>query len=66
MTPALRRVAAWLAGAWAGLIAAIGFVVAPMLFATLPRKDAGRVAARLFAREGPGAARGKWQWRKFV
>ena len=49
MTPTLRRVAAWLAGAWAGLIAAIGFVAAPLLFATLPRADAGRVAARLFA-----------------
>jgi hypothetical protein len=47
--PTLRRVAAWLAGAWAGLIAAIGFVVAPLLFATLARADAGRVAARLFA-----------------
>jgi len=49
VTPTLRRVAAWLAGAWAGLIAAIGFVAAPLLFATLPRADAGRVAARLFA-----------------
>jgi len=47
--PTLRRVAAWLAGAWAGLIAAIGVVVAPIVFATLPRADAGRVAARLFA-----------------
>jgi len=46
--PTLRRVAAWLAGAWAGLIGAIGVVVAPILFATLPRADAGRVAARLF------------------
>ncbi len=44
-----RRAAAWLAGLWAGLIAAIGFVVAPVLFAALPRSDAGRVAARLFA-----------------
>ena len=49
MTPTLRRVAAWLAGTWAGLIAAIGFVAAPILFATLPRAEAGRVAARLFA-----------------
>ena len=49
MTPTLRRVAAWLAGTWAGLIAAIGFVAAPILFATLPRADAGRVATRLFA-----------------
>ena len=49
MTPTLRRVAAWLAGAWGGLIGAIGFVAAPIVFATLPRADAGRVAARLFA-----------------
>ena len=44
-----RRAAAWLAGVWAGAIAAIGFIAAPLLFATLPRADAGRVAARLFA-----------------
>ena len=48
MRPTLRRVAAWLAGAWGGLIGAIGFVAAPIVFATLPRADAGRVAARLF------------------
>ena len=48
MSPRVRRAAAWLAGAWAGLIAAIGFVAAPLLFATLARADAGRVAARLF------------------
>jgi len=48
VTPRLRRVAAWLAGVWAGIVAAIGFVAAPVLFATLPRSDAGRVAARLF------------------
>ena len=48
--PALpRRIAAWLAGVWTGLIAAVGFVAAPVLFAVLPRADAGRVAARLFA-----------------
>ena len=44
-----RRAAAWLAGAWCGLVGAVGFVAAPLLFATLPRGDAGRVAARLFA-----------------
>ena len=44
-----RRAACWLAGAWAGLIAGIGFVAGPALFATLPRGDAGLVAARLFA-----------------
>ncbi len=44
----LDRIAAWLAGLWAGSIATIGFVAAPALFAALPRSDAGRVAARLF------------------
>jgi hypothetical protein len=43
-----ERFTAWLAGLWAGVIAAIGFVAAPTLFATLARADAGRVAARLF------------------
>ena len=43
-----RRAAVCLAGLWAGMIAAIGFVAAPLLFATLPRADAGRLAARLF------------------
>ena len=51
MRPTLRRVAACLAGTWAGLIGAIGAVVAPILFATLSRADAGRLAARLFAVE---------------
>jgi hypothetical protein len=44
-----RRAAAWLAGVWCGLVGALGFIAAPLLFATLPRGDAGRVAARLFA-----------------
>ena len=44
----LARFAGWLAGLWAGAIAATGFVAAPTLFAVLPRADAGRVAARLF------------------
>ena len=44
----LRRAACALAGGWAGLMAGIGFVAAPALFALLPRGDAGRVAARLF------------------
>jgi len=46
--PGLRRAACWLAGAWAGLVAGVGFVAAPALFAMLPRADAGRVAAHLF------------------
>jgi hypothetical protein len=49
VSPGLRRAAALLAGIWAGLIAGVGFVAAPVLFATLPRGDAGRAAARLFA-----------------
>ncbi len=48
MSP-LRRAAAWLAGVWVGLVAGVGFVAAPVLFASLPRADAGRAAARLFA-----------------
>ena len=51
-SPALvRRVAAWLAGVWAGLIAAVGFVAAPVLFSVLPRAEAGHAAAHLFAVE---------------
>ncbi|MDQ6639081.1 MAG: DUF4149 domain-containing protein, partial [Pseudomonadota bacterium] len=34
---------------WAGLVAGVGFVAAPVLFATLARGDAGRAVARLFA-----------------
>ena len=48
MKPGLRRAACWLAGAWAGLVAGVGFVAAPALFAMLPRAGAGRVAAHLF------------------
>ena len=44
----MRRAACWLAGAWVGLMAGVGFVAAPALFATLPRGDAGLVAAQLF------------------
>jgi len=46
-----RRAAGLLAGAWAGLMAGLGFVAAPLLFALLSRTDAGRVAGRLFAAE---------------
>lgn len=45
----LGRLGAVLAAAWAGVMAAVGFVAAPILFSALPRADAGRVAARLFA-----------------
>lgn len=45
----LGRLGTWLAGAWTGLMIGLGAVAAPVLFALLPRADAGRVAARLFA-----------------
>ena len=47
----LRRLAAWLAGVWAGETLAVGFVAAPALFAVIERNDAGRLAARLFAND---------------
>jgi uncharacterized protein DUF4149 len=45
----LARLGGWLAGVWAGLMAGIGLVAAPALFAVLPRADAGRLANRLFS-----------------
>ena len=48
-TASLTRLGAWLAGVWTGVMAGIGFVAAPLLFANLPRADAGRVAAALFS-----------------
>lgn len=46
-----RRLAAVLAGLWAGVIAAIGAIGAPAAFDVLQRSVAGAVAARMFARE---------------
>jgi hypothetical protein len=43
-----RRVAAWIAGVWTGAVAALGFIAAPVLFAVLPRAEAGAAAAQLF------------------
>jgi hypothetical protein len=48
---ALGRVGACLAGAWAGVMLALGAIAAPTLFQLLPRVDAGRIAGRLFALE---------------
>jgi len=45
----LCRLAAGLAGAWAGAAAATGLLAAPLAFDLLPRADAGRFVARLFA-----------------
>ena len=47
----LRRVGAWLAGAWVGVMLGIGGIAAPTLFQQLPRADAGRIAGRLFSLE---------------
>jgi len=45
----LARLGGWLAGVWAGLMAGVGLVAAPVLFAGLPRADAGRLATSLFS-----------------
>src|SRR5436190_24033845 len=45
------RWASWLAGLWAGVLAALGLIAAPTLFALLPRQNAGLVAGRLFSQE---------------
>ena len=47
----LRRVGAWLAGAWAGAMLGIGAIAAPTLFRLLPPAEAGRIAGRLFSLE---------------
>jgi len=47
----LARVAALLAGLWAGVLLAIAGLAAPAAFAVLPTPEAGRVAGRLFAHE---------------
>jgi hypothetical protein len=45
------RFAAWLAGVWTGMLAAIGLMAAPAAFAAAPRATAGLIAGRLFAQE---------------
>jgi hypothetical protein len=47
----LAAAGAGIAAAWAGAMAAIGLVAAPIVFEVLPRADAGRVAGRLFGAE---------------
>lgn len=46
-----QRLAAWLAGIWAGILVALGFIAAPGLFGVLERTQAGLAAARLFETE---------------
>jgi hypothetical protein len=45
------RVAALLAGLWAGALLTIALIAAPAGFAVLAAADAGRVAGRMFAQE---------------
>jgi hypothetical protein len=47
----MRRLAALLAGLWAGVLLGIGVFGAQAAFATLASADAGRVAGRMFAQE---------------
>jgi hypothetical protein len=47
----VARLAALVAGCWAGMLAAVALIAAPAAFATLPAADAGRVVARIFAVE---------------
>ena len=49
--PTLARTGAWLAAGWAGAMAGIGGIAAPVLFQLLPRADAGRIAGRIFSVE---------------
>ncbi|MEP7299600.1 MAG: DUF4149 domain-containing protein, partial [Burkholderiales bacterium] len=45
------RIAAVLAGLWAGLLLCIGALAAPSAFATLASPDAGRLVGRLFMQD---------------
>jgi hypothetical protein len=47
----MKRLAALLAGLWAGVLACIAGIATPAAFALLPRADAGRVAGRILAVE---------------
>ncbi len=46
-----HRLAALLAGMWAGILVCIGALAAPAAFALLARPDAGRFVGRLFEQE---------------
>jgi hypothetical protein len=47
----VSRLAAALAGLWAGVLLCIGAIAAPSAFATLVAADAGRFVGRMFAQE---------------
>lgn len=44
----ISRIRTLLAALWLGLVASLGAVVAPTLFALLERQEAGRIAGQLF------------------
>ena len=46
-----ERLAAWLAGLWAGILWGVGLIGAPSGFATAAVETAGRAAGRMFAQE---------------
>ena len=47
----LRRLAAWVAGLWAGILIGIGFIAAPAAFSVAPPDIAGAIGGRFFATE---------------
>ena len=47
----LRRVSAWLAGLWLGLMVCVAAIATPAPFAVLAQADAGRVVAIVLSRE---------------
>ncbi len=46
-----KRIGAFLAGLWAGLLLCIAFIATPAPFVVLAKADAGRVVGRIFAHE---------------
>jgi len=46
-----RRLSAWIAGLWAGVLWGVGLIGAPAGFATAAPDTAGRIAGRMFAQE---------------
>jgi hypothetical protein len=51
LSVAAARIAAVLAGLWAGILLGIAAIAAPSAFATLASADAGRFVARVFMQE---------------
>ena len=51
MNAVAERVAAVVAGLWAGILLCVGAIAAPSAFATLAPTDAGRFVARMFMQE---------------